>query len=279
MTVPLPGARGEWIQRQDWSGHALGSLDQWPLALRLSLASIFRSAAPKLLFWGDDRAAFYNDAFAALSPDLGIAELGQPFRRFVRYIWRPLEQPLKRAMRGAAFQSTRVQFDGADDQLRRCLRLTLSPVFDRDERPAGILVDAQNCAHAGHMTDGMLLEHSSLQVLLAEAPIFVAYGTGPDFRIEFANRAFRELFGTAHDEAAAPPGAPPVPERHHFRQAIQRCYSTEIACSVERAKFENQDTQGSAAAPRYADFHCNPHRWLRNRGSASGCGMSPSMTI
>ncbi|MCL9997948.1 MAG: PAS domain-containing protein [Erythrobacter sp.] len=258
MTIVLPGTRGEWIQRQDWSDHAFGPLDQWPIALRLLLASIFRSNSPKLLFWGDDHVAFYNDAFAALSADLGIAELGQPFCRFGKDIWQPLEHPLERAMLGASFQSARVRFDGADDQLRRCLHLSLTPMFDPDERPAGVLVDAQNCAHAGHTTDGMLLEHSSLQVLLAEAPIFVAYGTGSDFKIEFANKAFQELFGTAQDEAPTPPGSPPVPEWDQFQQTIQRCYSSEIACSVERAKFESREPQGSAATHRYADFHCNP---------------------
>lgn len=258
VTIDFPGTGGAWIERQDWSDHAFGRLDQWPLALRLLLASIFRSASPKLLFWGDDHVAFYNDAFAALSPDLGVAGLGQPFCRFEREIWQPLRPPLERAMLGTGFQSTRVQFDGADDQLRRCLSLSLAPMFDADARPVGVLVDAQKCAHAGHTTDVMLLEHSSIQVLLAEAPIFVAYGTGPDFKIEFANRAFREFFGTAHDDTPAPFGSPPVPEGHQFRKAIQRCYSSEIACSVERAQFERRDPQNGTSTHRYADFHCNP---------------------
>lgn len=258
MTISFPGALGDWVQQQDWSEHALGALDQWPLALRLSLASIFRSAAPKLLLWGSDRVAFCNDAFAALSPDLGMAEPGQPFRSFDMQIWRPLEQALEWAMLGAGGQSANVEFAGADDQLRRCLRLSLSPVFDQDEHPAGVLVDAENCAHAQPVTDGMALEHSSLQVLLAEAPIFMAYGVGPDFRIDFANPAFRELFGAAQDEGTALREAGLDPEQHPFLEVIQRCYSTGIACSVERAKFESQGSQDSTSPGRYADFHCKP---------------------
>jgi signal transduction histidine kinase len=80
-TIPIPGKSktypflqdsgemGTLILQQDWSQSPIGTIDQWPPALRTTLGILLHSAFPMFLFWGPELTCFYNDAFR---PSLGI---------------------------------------------------------------------------------------------------------------------------------------------------------------------------------------------------------------
>jgi signal transduction histidine kinase len=80
-TIPIPGKTksypflqdsgemGALILQQDWSQSRIGTIDQWPPALRTTLGILLHSAFPMFLFWGPELTCFYNDAFR---PSLGI---------------------------------------------------------------------------------------------------------------------------------------------------------------------------------------------------------------
>lgn len=250
------GKSGVWIARHDWADHPLGPYEHWPHALRLALASSFRSAAPKLVFWGDTHLAFPNDAFAALAPDFGMASPGEPFSSFLQETWQPLRDPLDRALRGAGGQSVEIPVPGKHDDIRPRFLLFLTPLFDQGDVPRGVLVDAEDRMQVWRGIEQALAKHRGLQLLMAEAPIIVAYGLGPDFHIEFANRAFRETFDVPGPNAAGAGG--PLPDR--FRQMIHHAYSTGEACAAEGVQLEMQGPKSGAARVRYADLHCQPIR-------------------
>jgi hypothetical protein len=63
------GEIGELIRHFDWSTTSIGTPDQWPQSLRISLGIVLNSGFPMFLFWGDDLTCFYNDAFR---PSLGV---------------------------------------------------------------------------------------------------------------------------------------------------------------------------------------------------------------
>ncbi|PIB30430.1 PAS domain-containing protein [Maribacter sp. 4G9] len=75
------GEMGRIINDKDWSCHPLGAIEHWPLALKLSISSMLKTAFPKFLLWGVDFYCFYNDAYR---PSLGVEGkhptiLGQKF--------------------------------------------------------------------------------------------------------------------------------------------------------------------------------------------------------
>lgn len=66
------------IEAHDWASTALGPIEHWPAALRITVSTMINSAFPKCLCWGDALIMVYNDAFV---PILGNKHpcLGQPF--------------------------------------------------------------------------------------------------------------------------------------------------------------------------------------------------------
>ncbi len=58
----------ELIRNNDWSKTSIGTMDHWPLSLRITLANVLHSGFPMFLFWGEEFLCFYNEAFR---PSLG----------------------------------------------------------------------------------------------------------------------------------------------------------------------------------------------------------------
>jgi hypothetical protein len=50
------------IEAKDWKNSSLGSMDEWPNALHITLGLVLNSRFPMFLFWGSDHLCFYNDA-------------------------------------------------------------------------------------------------------------------------------------------------------------------------------------------------------------------------
>lgn len=59
---------GQIINDKDWSSHSLGKPENWPVALKVTISNILKTAFPKFVFWGSDLICFYNDAYR---PSLG----------------------------------------------------------------------------------------------------------------------------------------------------------------------------------------------------------------
>ncbi len=62
------GEMGQIINDKDWSSHSLGKPENWPVALKVTISNILKTAFPKFVFWGSDLICFYNDAYR---PSLG----------------------------------------------------------------------------------------------------------------------------------------------------------------------------------------------------------------
>lgn len=62
------GEMGELTRRHNWANTSIGTPDQWPQSLLVTLGILLHSSFPMFLFWGPDHLCFYNDAFR---PSLG----------------------------------------------------------------------------------------------------------------------------------------------------------------------------------------------------------------
>lgn len=65
-------------ERVDWTATAVGPPAGWSPALVVALRLVLATPIPSVLFWGEERTYFYNDAIAAVLGDRHPAILGQP---------------------------------------------------------------------------------------------------------------------------------------------------------------------------------------------------------
>ena len=73
------GEVGAYLRAKDWAGTSLGPIENWPAELRMAIRLMLTSNHPMLLFWGQDGATLYNDAFAAsIGPERHPHSLGRP---------------------------------------------------------------------------------------------------------------------------------------------------------------------------------------------------------
>ncbi len=70
--IPETGAAGflagdgetvRLIREFDWTRTPLGIISRWPLALKITLATMLSSRQPMFLWWGPELIQFYNDAY------------------------------------------------------------------------------------------------------------------------------------------------------------------------------------------------------------------------
>ncbi|NMI00393.1 SpoIIE family protein phosphatase [Pseudonocardia acidicola] len=75
------------IAETDWSGTALGPIEQWPTELRTAVDIMLGSRHPLVLCWGPEFAFLYNDAFVAGAGTKHPAGFGQPCEQVWPEIW------------------------------------------------------------------------------------------------------------------------------------------------------------------------------------------------
>ena len=70
MLRPWPvggGETGAMIRAADWTRHALGPVEGWSTALRVTVANVVNSPVPKVLMWGREGILLYNDAYREIA--------------------------------------------------------------------------------------------------------------------------------------------------------------------------------------------------------------------
>ena len=92
---------GEAIIATDWTSHALGTIDKWPLSLRTALGICLGFPAPSCIAWGEHRSQLYNDAYSRVSFIRGEA-LGVDFAHSWVQLWPAVHACFERAARGEA---------------------------------------------------------------------------------------------------------------------------------------------------------------------------------
>ncbi|GAO43142.1 PAS domain-containing sensor histidine kinase [Flavihumibacter petaseus] len=210
------GELGELVRNFDWSSTAVGSVEEWPPALRTTVGIILHSGFPMFLWWGDEMIQFYNDAYR---PSLGengkhpIA-LGQHARDCWPEIWEII-YPLIRKVRttGESFfledQLVPIYRNGKIEDVY--WTFSYSAVFDEDEI-GGVLVvchETTNKVETIRKLENaqIALQRSevNLQNMIQQAPVAISILKGPDHIVEIANDRMFELWGKPRSQMMGKP--------------------------------------------------------------------------
>ncbi|MFT3839083.1 MAG: PAS domain-containing protein [Myxococcaceae bacterium] len=116
----------------DWVSTALGHPSTWPPTLRAAIELCLRMAQPVCIWWGEDLACVYNDAFKALLGSKHPHVLGRPAKEVWPELWDHLSPLALSALRGAASRevamSVPVSRHGHSEEAH--WDLSLSPIGD-----------------------------------------------------------------------------------------------------------------------------------------------------
>jgi PAS domain S-box-containing protein len=186
------GEMGRLTRNFDWSGTSVGSPENWPQSLRITVSNLLRSRFPMFLWWGQDMIQFYNDAYR---PSMGVNgkhpnALGQKGVECWPEIW-DIISPLHK----------QVQITGeatwSEDQLVPIYRngkvedvywtFSYSSVLDDEGHHGGILVTCMETT--GEVLGQKKLGESEARFrnIIEQAPVAIAMTNGEDFIFESIN--------------------------------------------------------------------------------------------
>ena len=86
------------IRGFDWSGHPLGTPEEWPSALRSALGIALDSAFPTCIYWGSELRLLYNDAWSSIPGPRHPGCLGEPAAEVWSDIWHIIEPQFTQAI-------------------------------------------------------------------------------------------------------------------------------------------------------------------------------------
>ncbi|MEZ0253398.1 MAG: PAS domain S-box protein [Methylobacteriaceae bacterium] len=94
------GQTGREILAYPWSDTPLGPLEDWPVSLRTTLATMLACPAAMFLAWGPEGISFFNDAYRPVFGDRLPRALGARFREIWADLWEDIGPLVDAALRG-----------------------------------------------------------------------------------------------------------------------------------------------------------------------------------
>ena len=202
----LPGnsQTGALIRGIDWHRHAIGPAEHWPGCLKTTLALMFGSRFPMVLWWGPGLVQFYNDPYMpTLGPQKHPSAMGQPGAECWAEAWELVGQQI-----GAALSSGQATwFEDRCVPIWRNGRLEeafwtycFSPVFDEHGCVRGVInivtettARVQTHRELTAATAQLQLARQELHSFLMEAPVGLALLTGPHHVYTLLNPVYCEM--------------------------------------------------------------------------------------
>jgi signal transduction histidine kinase len=190
------GVMGARMRAFDWAATAVGAIDTWPSALKISVDNMLSSDFPACIFWGTDFIAIYNDGYREMLGGKPEA-LGQPMRITWSEAWADLRPIAQKAMQGEStfIEDYLVRADRRGFLEDSFFTFCYSPLFDEHGNVPGILDTVVE-------TTGKVLADRRLQAerkrqnhLLQQMPGFVAVLAGPTHVYTYVNDAYLAISG------------------------------------------------------------------------------------
>lgn len=221
MTYPFlqgGGEMGELTRDFDWYTTSIGTPDEWPHSLQITVSNILRSKFPMFLWWGKDMIQFYNDAYR---PSLGNegkhpSALGAKGADTWPEIW-DIISPLHRQVESTGEATWR------ENQLVSIYRngrledvywtFSYSSVLDDEGNHGGILVTCMETTESVMANQRIEKSQHELLQLFEESPVAIAtLSKDKDLVFEYANRFYGTVVGRKPEEILGKPLLEALPE-------------------------------------------------------------------
>ncbi|WP_115527565.1 MULTISPECIES: hybrid sensor histidine kinase/response regulator [Xanthomonas] len=263
MTTAFPhgdSAMAQAVRVYDWAATPLGPSAQWPSPLRNAVSLMLTSPESMYVVWGEALTFFYNDAYAPILGPRRPQALGAPLRELWADAWEAVRAPIQAAFAGSAsrFEEVPIGMNRYGTPEETWWTFSFSPIYLDDGSIGGAFcvtneVTARKLAQA-RLAD----EHERLIRLFEQAPMFMAFLSGPQHRVEFANPCYSRLVG--HRDVIGRPLAEALPdalEQGHLRH-LDEVYRSGRAHTANALVYDVQAVPGGPTERHLLDLVYQP---------------------
>ncbi|MDB6059936.1 MAG: response regulator [Verrucomicrobiaceae bacterium] len=258
------GEMGALMRAHDWSQSSLGSPSGWPQALRTVVRLLLNTGHPMYIWWGEDGACLYNDAYReSIGPERHPGSLGLPAKQVWLEIWDVIGSQIEHVLSG----------HGATWNVNQLIPITrhgrkedvywtysYSPIDDHTapNQIGGVLVICTETTENVLLARQATAQRDQLDQLFKQAPSFMALLTGPDHIFEITNLRYQKLVGHRAVVGKTVVDALPEVVEQGFVALLDEVYKTGMAYSATGTKFNLQAVPGGPISERYVDFVYQP---------------------
>ncbi|PPU42669.1 hybrid sensor histidine kinase/response regulator [Xanthomonas arboricola] len=263
MNAPFPygdSAMAQAVRVYDWAATSLGPSAQWPSPLRNAVSLMLGSPESMYVVWGDALTFFYNDAYAPILGPRQPHALGAPLQELWADAWEAVRAPIEAAFAGSAsrFEEVPIGMNRYGTPEDTWWTFSFSPIYLDDGRVGGAFCVTNEVTDRKVAQNRLADEHERLIRLFEQAPMFMAFLSGPQHRLEFANPCYSRLIG--HRDVIGKPLAEALPdlvEQGHLRR-LDEVYQSGRAYAANALAYNVQVEPGGAVERRLLDLVYQP---------------------
>lgn len=247
------------VRRADWDSSPLGPLETWPPSLRTALGIVLGAASAKILLWGPDLITFYNDACLPLL-DRSNHEIGKSYPPCESAVWPTILPHVEAAMAG------RQQFGGPSAGVARkaggdqigYFTICCTSICDDDGQVLGTITDIHETTAQVQLREVLEAENRRFRELFDQAPVFLVLTSGPDFQLEYANKAYERLVGRGGLVGKTAEEAVPELAKQGFIDLLRQAYESGQPLNFRDSMVELRTQPIGPPEPRFLDFVYQP---------------------
>ncbi|SOU07677.1 hybrid sensor histidine kinase/response regulator [Xanthomonas arboricola] len=263
MSAPFPygdSAMAQAVRAYDWAATPLGPTTQWPSPLRNAVSLMLSSPESMYVVWGDALTFFYNDAYTPILGPRQPHALGAPLRELWADAWEAVRAPIEAAFAGRAsrFEEVPIGMNRYGTPEDTWWTFSFSPIYLDDGRVGGAFCVTNEVTDRKVAQNRLADEHERLIRLFEQAPMFMAFLSGPQHRVEFANPCYSRLIG--HRDVIGKPLAEALPdlvEQGHLHR-LDEVYQSGRAYAANALAYNVQAAPGGPVERRLLDLVYQP---------------------
>ncbi|WP_221239180.1 hybrid sensor histidine kinase/response regulator [Xanthomonas arboricola] len=248
------------VRAYDWAATPLGPTTQWPSPLRNAVSLMLSSPESMYVVWGDALTFFYNDAYTPILGPRQPHALGAPLRELWADAWEAVRAPIEAAFAGRAsrFEEVPIGMNRYGTPEDTWWTFSFSPIYLDDGRVGGAFCVTNEVTDRKVAQNRLADEHERLIRLFEQAPMFMAFLSGPQHRVEFANPCYSRLIG--HRDVIGKPLAEALPdlvEQGHLHR-LDEVYQSGRAYAANALVYNVQAAPGGPVERRLLDLVYQP---------------------
>jgi PAS domain S-box-containing protein len=260
------GEMGALMRAHDWSRTSLGPPRLWPQPLRITVRIMLNTGHPMYIWWGEDLACLYNDAYRrSIGPERHPGSLGRPAREVWAEIWDIIGPQIEQVMSGGGatwHENQLVPITRHGQREDVYWTYSYGPIDDAaaESGVGGVLVVCTETTAQVSAVRALAAEREQFAQLFEQSPSFMAVLSGPEHRFELANPGYLQLI--AHRDVLGKTLREAIPEieGQGFFELLDTVYASGEAFRGQSVPITLQRTPGAPLEARVLDFVYQPIR-------------------
>lgn len=258
------------IRAHDWAATPLGPVETWPAPLRAAVNLMVNAPECMFMVWGEEVTFLYNDVYAPILGPRAPGALGASMRVLWGDVWDSVRGPIESAYRGQSERHVEmyIQMQRYGVPEDTWWTFSFTPIYLDDGRVGGAFCLTNEVTEKIQAERRLAREHERLAQLFEQAPMFMAFLSGPEHRIEVVNPGYLRLID--HRDVVGKTVAEALPDavEQGYLDLLDGVYRTGEVYAANSAAYAVRAEPGGPVHPRFVDIVFQPIR--DERGQITG---------